>query len=164
VRFNESARFAPILALGLLVGCSSEGDDASPPPPDAGLTTAQSGQVYIEHRGCPYCHQEPSSSDVLAGRDTPLLGTDVFPQNLTPDVDTGLGGWTDEQIDHAVRVQFDRNMKPLCFQMPRFDSMPDFEIIDIIAYLRSLPPVKHLVPQSTCPPAKYANDAGPDAG
>jgi hypothetical protein len=51
----------------------------------------------------------------------------------------------------------DHGQFPLCDEMPRFNgidpmypAMTDLEADDIIAYLRSLPPVVHEIPPSQC--------------
>jgi hypothetical protein len=78
----------------------------------------------------------------------------VYPANLTPDAETGLGSYRPEDIDRAIRQGFAVGFVPLCGQMQRFDHMSDDEVIAIIAYLRSLPPVHHAIPKSVCPPVK----------
>jgi hypothetical protein len=124
---------------------------------DAGF--AARGAVYVEKRGCPQCHQSKDPKDgVLSGSSTPLYGTGVYPPNLTPDPDTGLGNWSDDDIARAIRDGFSPGLEPLCIQMSRFDRMSDPEVLAIIAYLRRLPAVKHDVPKSICPPIKPARD------
>ena len=106
----------------------------------------------------------------LAGSSTPRMGTMAYPANLTPDVDTGIGSWSDDEIMRAMRTGVDDEDAPLCPPMPRFDGsggdgrpMNDDEATSIVAYLRSLPPVHHEVPQSSCPPLKTPPvDAPPD--
>jgi hypothetical protein len=76
---------------------------------------------------------------------------DVFPgriraRNLTPDPDTGLGKWTDGEILRAMREGVSRDGRVLFPMMPYRTygaAMGDDEALAVIAYLRSLPPVKH---------------------
>ena len=66
--------------------------------------------------------------------------------NLTPDKDNGIGGWTDGEIARAIREGVDKNGRPLFPQMPYLtyrDTLSDGEVLDIIAYLRTLKPVKN---------------------
>jgi hypothetical protein len=46
--------------------------------------------------------------------------------------------------------------------MPHFadEGMTEDEARDIAAYLKSLPPVSHAVPESTCPPLKGGDTSG----
>lgn len=70
--------------------------------------------------------------------------------NLTPDVETGIGGWTDEQIVTAIREGRRPNGKLIGPPMPigLYRGMSDRDVQAIVAYLRQLKPVKHVVPPS----------------
>ena len=72
------------------------------------------------------------------GFEIPGLGTFYGP-NLTPDKETGLGGWTDAEIMTA----FQTGTRPdgrLLAPLTRDDAQ------SVVAYLRSLPPVNNKVP------------------
>jgi hypothetical protein len=118
---------------------------------DAGIEASEEmiGAQDFMRRGCPDCHTISG-----AGSTTALPGTQVYPANLTPDVDTGIGSWKDEDIERAIRQGFALNFVPLCSQMARYDKMSDDEVIAIIAFLRSLAPVRSAIPKSVCPPIK----------
>lgn len=155
-----------MLMLAALVAGAGGCDDA---PDDAGgeadMTLpdpVQRGLFYVTARGCPTCHQSKDPADgTLSGTTTPRKGTMAYPANLTPDSDTGIGDWSDEQIMRAMRSGIDDGDAPLCPPMPHFDGtggdgrpMTDDEATSIVAYLRSLPPVHHEIPASACPPLK----------
>ena len=120
------------------------------------------GQKFIERRACSQCHQSPDPTDgVLTGQRTTLPGTLVFGPNLTPDSETGIGGWNESVILRAIRAGVDDTGSPLCPTMPHFSGMGDEEGSAIVAYLKSLSAVSHAVPPSVCPPIKPgATDAG----
>lgn len=137
-----------------LAGC--DGPDTGPPiapiaevdaaaPPGALLAL---GERSARARGCSSCHD--GGDGTLAGRDQPLPGTAAFPSNLTPDSDTGLGAWSDDQIERAVREGVDDQGAPLCALMPRYAGMDQGELLALVAYLRSLPAVRRVVPPSRC--------------
>lgn len=128
-----------------LAACSTPAS----PSADAGLTKEQIGQQAFTRRGCPDCHGTNA-----AGSMTPLVGTAVYPANLTHDLATGIGSWTDDDVVRAIRQGFQPGFVPLCSQMARYDKMSDDEVGAIIAYLRSLPTVSNAVPKSSCPPIK----------
>lgn len=75
----------------------------------------------------------------------------VFSANLTPDVETGIGGWTDEQIKVAIRTGQRPSGRILVPVMPyhSFNSMADADLDAVVAYLRSIPAVKNAVPEPT---------------
>ena len=73
----------------------------------------------------------------------------ILSRNLTPDVETGLGAWTDEEIEAAIRIGVSRDGYRLFPLMPyrNFFNMSQYDMRAIIAYLRSLPPVVNEVPR-----------------
>jgi hypothetical protein len=72
----------------------------------------------------------------------------VAAQNITSDPDTGLGKWTDGEILRSIREGIDRDGNALFPMMPyeHFRHMSDEDAKSIVVYLRTLPPIKHAVP------------------
>ena len=70
----------------------------------------------------------------------------LYPKNLTPDPETGIGRYTDPQVArmlrHAVRPDGRASISAL---MP-FSGMSDEDIVGILSYLRAQPPVRNEVP------------------
>jgi mono/diheme cytochrome c family protein len=73
----------------------------------------------------------------------------VCAQNITPDRETGIGAWTDGEIMRAFREGVDRNGDALFPMMPYtyYHDMSDEDARSVVAYLRTLAPVKHSVPK-----------------
>lgn len=69
--------------------------------------------------------------------------------NITPDRETGLGGWTDGEIIRAIREGVDRDGRWLFPLMPfrEYQAISDEDARALVVYLRSLPPVKRPVPE-----------------
>jgi mono/diheme cytochrome c family protein len=71
--------------------------------------------------------------------------------NITPDRETGIGAWSDAEIARAVREGVSRDGRvmgpPMPFELYR--KLADDDMAAIIAYLRSLPPVRNAVAKST---------------
>ena len=83
-------------------------------------------------------------SDV--GFEIPDLG--VFPgRNITPDKETGIGNWTDEQIATALIWGQRPDGRQLAPIMPyaSFTHMTKDDVAAVVAFLRSIPPVKNEV-------------------
>ena len=120
----------------------------------------EAGAQAIQKRRCVECHDSPSGK--MAGRAEPIANKDpsveLYPPNLTPDVDTGIGGWSDDQLANAIRTGLDKEGLNLCPQMQHFADMSDFEVYSIVKYLRTLPAVKNQVPRSVCPPLKLKEE------
>ncbi|MBP9191303.1 MAG: cytochrome c [Ignavibacteria bacterium] len=70
-------------------------------------------------------------------------------RNITSDVATGLGGWTDGEIFRAITMGVDKDGEPLGPMMPYtfYRNMDEDDIKAIIAYIRTLPPVKNKIPK-----------------
>lgn len=87
------------------------------------------------------------------------FGVSIAP-NLTPDPETGLQNWSEERFFRAMRNgQHNGGGRPILPPMPWSDigKMTDGDLSALWAYLRSIPPVKNLVPDSRPappPPAK----------
>ena len=82
------------------------------------------------------------------------VGEEFFPgvlciRNITPDADTGIGAWSDGEIMRAVREGVSRDGTALFPIMPYhiFNAVADQDMAAIVAYLRTLPPVKSSRPQ-----------------
>ena len=73
----------------------------------------------------------------------------ILSRNITPDVETGIGAWTDEEIEAAIRIGVSSDGYRLFPIMPyrNFYSLSEYDMDAIIAYLRSLPPVVNEVPR-----------------
>jgi hypothetical protein len=119
---------------------------------------------------CNDCHSErdwtlysgPAKPPLGAGRpcmdkDTKAVGinfgTGGFPgrlciRNITPDVESGIGGWTDGEIVRAMREGVSRNGEALFPIMPWFmyQYMSDEDAAAVIAYMRAQPAVKSFRP------------------
>lgn len=78
-----------------------------------------------------------------------------FSANLTPDKETGLGDWTEDQFIATMRTgKHQGKGRAVLPPMPYFivGALTDPEIKALWAYLRSLAPVKNRVPQPIDPP------------
>ena len=83
-----------------------------------------------------------------------------YAANLTPDQNTGLGIWTEEMFVKAIRTGKHFGVsRPIMPPMPwfAFRNLNDDDLKSIYAYLRTVPPVKNLVPDYQ-PPAANASD------
>lgn len=145
----------------LFAACSSDpvaGADAGAQTDSAASDAADAeDRAELIRRGrisaalCAFCHQDLQGR--FAGQTTPRPMSMQYGTNLTPDRDTGLGAWTDEEITRAVRTGVARDGRTLCNLMTRYTDgmLTDESLRGIIAFLRSVEPVRQQVPASTCP-------------
>jgi mono/diheme cytochrome c family protein len=70
--------------------------------------------------------------------------------NITPDVETGIGGWTDAQLIKAIRegVRPDGRLIGPPMPMGFYRNISDADVAAIVAYLRSQAPVRNVVAKS----------------
>lgn len=75
----------------------------------------------------------------------------LLTRNLTPDQETGIGSWSDEQVKLAVKTGVSADGKLLFPVMPYhvYDTMADADLDALIAYLRSIKAVNNMIPKST---------------
>jgi cytochrome c553 len=72
----------------------------------------------------------------------------VYAKNITPDPETGIGTWTDEEILRAMTQGISKNGDTLFPLMPypHFNHMAKDDLLSIVAYLRTLKPIKNKIP------------------
>jgi mono/diheme cytochrome c family protein len=129
----------------------------------ANRDAAARGEYLVELLGCGTCHTEgalvgePDPSLSLAGSSIGIAYTSpfenrnpgiVFAPNLTPDRDTGIGRWTDDEIKSAVRTGLGRHGPERILVMPwqGYARITEDDAWAIVVYLRSIEPVEHDVP------------------
>ena len=73
--------------------------------------------------------------------------------NITPDRETGAGNWTDEQFARAIREGVGHDGRRLFPMMPymNFRQMSDEDLASVVVYIRSIDPVRNLVPKTMLP-------------
>jgi mono/diheme cytochrome c family protein len=129
----------PFLAFLLPVMGPASASAQAPPGVDV---LARGKYVFGAAGGCG-CHTEKDRPVNSGGRkyDGPF-GT-VFSSNITPDRQTGIGDWTDEQIITAIRLGRRPNGERLIpvHPYPVFNGMAEEDLRALVAFLRSLPAV-----------------------
>ncbi|MDP6774783.1 MAG: cytochrome C [Rhodospirillales bacterium] len=75
---------------------------------------------------------------------------DAYPSNITPDVATGIGTWTDGQIIAAIREGRRPDGSIIGPPMPigLYSRISDGDAKAIVAYLRSVPALSNKIPKS----------------
>ena len=132
-----------VLVLILVAGCAGGAAPIVLPDP---IGDAEAGAYLVSVAvGCG-CHFDRDTSSLAGGRVFEGgFGKQPVP-NLTSH-STGLGDWTDQEIIDAIRLGKGRDSENL-FIMPSSDYnvMSDEDVLDLVAYLRSLDPVENEVP------------------
>ncbi|MGH7723864.1 MAG: c-type cytochrome [Candidatus Eiseniibacteriota bacterium] len=169
---------AIVLAGGVFaLSCArTEGNGGAGGPAGSSATPAQMtaeekiarGKYVATIAGCGDCHTPgtlygaPDESRSLAGSELGWAGPwgVSYARNLTPDMETGIGAWSEDDIVKAVRTGQRPDGSPLLPPMPwpNYGHMTDEDAYALAAYLKSLPAVSHKNP-AIVPPGKTATGA-----
>jgi mono/diheme cytochrome c family protein len=106
---------------------------------------------------CGNCHT-PRDADTTAIAEMHLAGAfqveraefTAYAPNITQDQETGIGAWSDEEIIRAIREGVRRDGTIIGPPMPigSYRDMSDSDVRAIVAYLRTVAPVRNSLPRS----------------
>jgi mono/diheme cytochrome c family protein len=145
-------------ALSLLASAAFVGALAQPLCAQDQRTLEARGEYLVNGpAGCGNCHTR-RGPDLAAIAGMYLAGGNKFDippglaysKNITPDTDTGIGGWTDQQIIRAIREGVTKEGNIIGPPMPvaLYNKISDDDAKAIVAYLRSIKPIRNEVPES----------------
>ena len=120
---------------------------------DASEDSIQRGAYLINAGGCISCHEGQDTEGLSGGMALVSEFGTFYAPNITPDTDTGIGGW--EGKDFLLALQHGRGPQGQ-FYYPAFPyrayaGMTDQDVLDIGAYLLSADPVSNQVPPHDTP-------------
>jgi len=165
--------------------CNNQSDkqastDQSLSPDDSMTAMIKHGEYLAYHvAACMHCH---STRDITKYSGPIKPGTEggggeefshailadipgvLYGKNITPDKETGIGTWTDEELLRAITQGISKNGDTLFPIMPyaNFNRMAKHDLLSIIAYIRTLKPINNkvparelMIPIAMAYPAKY---------
>jgi len=109
----------------------------------ANAADASHGEYLTNAGGCVACHTVENGQPMAGGRSLESPFGTFYTPNITPDNETGIGGWTDDEFVSA----FQEGLSPEgehyypAFPYPSYSGMSRSDLLDIKAYLNSLQPV-----------------------
>ena len=112
------------------------------------------GRYLVQLSDCSACHTDSAGGKRFAGGrpiETPF-GV-IVSANITPDDETGIGKWSEDQFDNAVRRGIRADGKHLYPAMPytAYTKMSRADVDAIRAYLTTIPPVHNAVQSNQLP-------------
>jgi mono/diheme cytochrome c family protein len=139
---------AAITAAMLTTACASRlavGDNL---PSGQDSSQVERGRYLATVADCGACHTDTGATAQFGGGrpiETPF--GKVLAANITPDLETGIGTWTDAQFDAAVRGGRGQDGERLypAMPFPYYARMTQQDVLAIRAYLNTLPLVHHVV-------------------
>jgi mono/diheme cytochrome c family protein len=142
------------------------------PLPDTSNKVAY-GKYLVQARAICYpCHSadfakldeavpEKSAGYLGGGNAMPdMNGRIVKTANITPDVETGIGKWTEDQFVRLVRSGVRPDSTVIAYPMVPFPEIADDEARAIFAYLRTVPPIKNAVARAPAATAAAGAEGG----
>jgi mono/diheme cytochrome c family protein len=144
MRRKTNARLLGAVAAFVAAGaiCPANAGDSDP----QSFTQIERGRYLAVASDCASCHTVPDSKQPFAGGraiETPF--GNIFAPNITPDPETGIGAWSDDEFDAAVRKGIGRTGSPLYPAMPynAFTKMSRTDVQAIRAYLNTVTAVRN---------------------
>lgn len=112
-----------------------------PPSP---LPNAVAAGLYVERLAdCMACHTIPGGTPFAGGREISTPFGSITSPNITPDRDTGIGGWSDDAFYRALHDGIGQHGEYLYPVMPytSYTRMTREDVLAIKTYLMTLKPV-----------------------
>ncbi|HTC53639.1 MAG TPA: cytochrome c [Steroidobacteraceae bacterium] len=109
------------------------------------------GRYLAQAADCEACHTAEGGQPFAGGRPFQTSFGTIYSPNITPDVKTGIGSWSDADFLAAVHEGRDKNGEHLypAFPYAAYTYLTDQDVLAIKAYIFSVPPVSNVAPSNT---------------
>jgi mono/diheme cytochrome c family protein len=126
-------------------------DPTGVPASLANASLVERGAYLARAADCMVCHTTQGGREYAGGLGFKLPFGTLYSTNITPDKETGIGNYTDQDFLNAVHRGVRRDGARLYPAMPftSYTYMSDADALAIKAYLFSLPPVRAAAPANT---------------
>ncbi|PSC05947.1 alcohol dehydrogenase [Alsobacter soli] len=138
----------PFLIAGLLVATSAglvfaDGDHAQ----------IERGRYLVSAGDCYACHTADPSKPFAGGRPLQTPFGAIYSANITPDRQTGIGAWSDDDFYRAMHEGVSANGERLypAFPYPYYTHVTRGDVLAIRAYLQTLEPIANAPPRNKLP-------------
>ncbi len=123
-----------------------------PPSPSevAQVGDAKRGEYVLRLGGCVACHTDAKNGGqfLAGGRALATAFGTFYPPNITPDPESGIGGWSTGAFVQAMTEGRSPDGHPLypAFPYTSYTRMTRQDLVDLKAYLDTVPPIANAVP------------------
>jgi mono/diheme cytochrome c family protein len=133
---------AGALACILFAGVTYSSEEFSP--------DVEAGHYLVVAANCSGCHTQSADKPFAGGVALKSVFGTVYSTNITPDAETGIGRWTQEDFTRALREGVGLNGEHLypAFPYTAFTQLTDSDIAAIYRYLKTLAPARSAAPQN----------------
>jgi mono/diheme cytochrome c family protein len=121
---------------------------AAEPPHDAANRLIEQGRYLAVAGDCISCHTRAGGEAFSGGRALNTPFGVIYSANITPDPDTGIGAWSEQQFARALREGIAADGTHLYPALPytAYTNVTDQDVHAIYVYFRSLKPVNYVPP------------------
>lgn len=113
-------------------------------------TQVEKGKYLAQAGNCVSCHTRPGGEPFAGGLSFKTPFGVVYSTNITPDVETGIGNWSDGDLVRAMHEGVSaegRNLYPV-FPYPSYTKVSEEDVRAIYAYLKTTKPVSYTPPEN----------------
>ncbi|HPG10093.1 MAG TPA: cytochrome c [Chitinophagaceae bacterium] len=153
-----------VIAAAFLYSCNNNKDAEANSAEDSLKAVVEHGRYLANNvAACIHCHStrdfnkysgpvipgtEGGGGQAFSNKELDVIPGVFYAKNITPDPETGLGSWTDDEILRAMTKGISKNGDTLFPLMPyaSFNMMAKEDLLSIVAYLKTLKPIKNAVP------------------
>jgi mono/diheme cytochrome c family protein len=123
-------------------------DPTGVPAALAGAGPLVHGEYLTRAADCAACHTAPHGKPFAGGRAFNLPFGTLYSPNITPDKQTGIGDWSDDDFVRALHEGISRDGEHLypAFPYPSYTLMTRDDVLAIKTYLFSLKPIRNAPP------------------
>ncbi|WIG55373.1 MAG: Putative diheme cytochrome c-553 [Rhodanobacteraceae bacterium] len=140
-----------LLIAGVLVLASAGAAFAAvqvyaPTRSDQTWSNIRDGRYLARAGDCEACHTAEGGKPYAGGRPVPTPFGIIYSTNITPDPDTGIGAWSEDEFYRAMHEGIDKKGERLypAFPYPWFTHMTRGDVDAIKAYLDTIKPVRQV--------------------
>jgi len=125
----------------------------TPAPQSFAKEKIENGGALASAGNCAACHTAKGGEPFAGGYPLSTPFGTVYTTNITPDRETGIGGWSLAAFTRAMRQGVSRDGRHLlpAFPYDHFTKLAQSDIEALYAYLMTLPAVKATLPSNTVP-------------
>ncbi|NJD33178.1 MAG: c-type cytochrome [Gammaproteobacteria bacterium] len=136
-----------LLVTGCLLDAASAGASAGTQSPGAAQPIEQRGEYLATAGDCISCHTGPGGKPFAGGGRLNTPFGYLLAPNITPDPETGIGGWTADDFYRAMHEGVNRRGQDMfpCMPFVFYTRVTRDDSDAIYAYLRALQPVRNAV-------------------
>lgn len=137
----------------LLVACTRTAEPAARSQSAADAAQIARGKYLARVGDCASCHTAKGGAPMAGGFPVPTPFGNIYSVNITPDRDTGIGNWSEQDFYRAMHegISADGHHLYPAFPYPWFTKASRADVDAIRAYLATFPPVHAVATRNELP-------------